>query len=164
MWFCQERKVKLCFVFTHLQTLSIQWWQKALKSTFWYQFGWPWPSFKITVVWEIRNLCAHFYATLSIDLDEIWCVASVCWFVKLKLNLFPTIDIQVRNNTCMISQNIPSTLASVGTPVNQFCFKLGMMMTCLNSTIWFQFDLKDLELQSRSQVYGNARTSAIILL
>ena len=28
-------------------------------------------SFKVTVVWEIKNFCVHFLANVSTDLDEI---------------------------------------------------------------------------------------------
>ena len=44
---------------------------RLLNTTFWYQFGWFLSSFKITVVWKIKNFCTHFLANFSIDLDEI---------------------------------------------------------------------------------------------
>ena len=34
--------------------------KKPLNSTFWYQFGWPWPAFKITVVENIKTSVAIF--------------------------------------------------------------------------------------------------------
>ena len=39
-------------------------WQRPLNSTFWYQFKWPWPSFKVTGVWEIRNFCILLLANV----------------------------------------------------------------------------------------------------
>ena len=35
---------------------NLVWWYRPLTSTFWSQIWWPWPSFKVTVVWEIKNL------------------------------------------------------------------------------------------------------------
>ena len=39
---------------------NLVWWQRPLSSTCWYQFGWPWPSSKVTVVWEIKELWCPF--------------------------------------------------------------------------------------------------------
>ena len=50
---------------------------KSLCSPLWYQFGWPWPSFKVTVKWEIKNFGVCFHTNLSINLDEIWSVATI---------------------------------------------------------------------------------------
>ena len=35
--------------------------KRSPKSTFWYQFRWPWPI-KVTVVCDVKNFCAHFLA------------------------------------------------------------------------------------------------------
>ena len=48
----------------------------------WYQFGWPWPSFKVTIVWEMNNFGVHFLSKVIIDSDEIQYVATTCWFVE----------------------------------------------------------------------------------
>ena len=45
---------------------------------FLHQFG----SFKVTVAWEIDNFGIPFPADLEIDLDEMECVATTCWFVE----------------------------------------------------------------------------------
>ena len=55
---------------------------ETLGTTFLYQFGWPWPSLKVTVVWEIRNFGIHFLTNLSIDFNEIQYVATTFWFVQ----------------------------------------------------------------------------------
>ena len=52
----------------------------------WYQFGWPWPSFKVTVVWEIKT-CFHFLENIAVDLDEILYVATTSWFVEANAKL-----------------------------------------------------------------------------
>ena len=61
---------------------NLVWRWRPLSSTFWYQFWWPLPSFKVTVVLEINNLGVHFLANLCIHLDEILYVATTCWFVE----------------------------------------------------------------------------------
>ena len=53
-----------------------------------YQFGLPWPSFKVTVVWDIKNIYFHFLANLRIDLDEIQYVATTCSFVEAQVRFF----------------------------------------------------------------------------
>ena len=39
-------------------------------------------SFKVTVVWEMKNFSVHFLRNIAIDLDEIECVTTTCWSVK----------------------------------------------------------------------------------
>ena len=43
-----------------------------------YQFGWLWSSFKVTVVWVIKNCGVHFLRNFAVDLDEIHYV-SLWW-------------------------------------------------------------------------------------
>ena len=47
-----------------------------------YQFWWPYPSYKVIVVWKIKKFGVLFLSDLSIDLDEIQYVATACWFVE----------------------------------------------------------------------------------
>ena len=37
-------------------------------------FKWPWPLFKVAVLWEIKSIFAHFLANFSIDLHNMWSV------------------------------------------------------------------------------------------
>ena len=57
--------------FTYWFLSNLIWWQKLLKSIFWYKLRWPWPSYKVIVVWEIKTFGHHFLAKFLIDLDEI---------------------------------------------------------------------------------------------
>ena len=68
------------------------WWQRPLSSTFWYQFGWPWTLFKVTVEWKFS---VHFLANVGFDLDEIQYVAATCLF-KFMLKIFSTSTVQGR--------------------------------------------------------------------
>ena len=43
--------------FTDRFLLNLVWWRRPLSPPFWYQFLWPWFSFKVTVVQEIKNCC-----------------------------------------------------------------------------------------------------------
>ena len=76
---------------------DLVWWLRPLSSTCWYQFGWAWPSFKVTVVWEVKNLCTHFFQKFCcwFGWNSLCCPnLLVCW--KLMLNLFYTSIIQGR--------------------------------------------------------------------
>ena len=72
-------------VFRYPRTNVFQtWWgdKRQLSSTFLYQFRWPWPSYKVAVVWKIKNFCIHFLENLSIALHAIQSAATTCWFVE----------------------------------------------------------------------------------
>ena len=42
--------------FTDWSFSNLVWWQTLLNCVFWYGFGWPWPSFKVKVLWEIETI------------------------------------------------------------------------------------------------------------
>ena len=44
------------------------------------QFAWPWPLFKVTSVWEIKNFCTIFVANFSTSFLKH--AATACWNVK----------------------------------------------------------------------------------
>ena len=75
--------------------LNLVWWKRSLSCTFWYQFVWPWPSFKVTVVWEINNFCIVFspfeYGEYRMDLCNEFCMSI---HVKLILILSCPFSIQ----------------------------------------------------------------------
>ena len=86
MWFRLKKKSALAYI--HTFTLIMDWFLSNLyddkhdkaRATFWYQFGWHWFSFKVTVVTEIKNFGVHFLANLRIDLDKISRLPHpLCW-------------------------------------------------------------------------------------
>ena len=48
--------------------------------------GRPWPSFKVTVVWEIINICAYFLRKFTVGMREIECVASSIGLLEVMLS------------------------------------------------------------------------------
>ena len=93
-------------------SFNLVWW-------FWYQFGWLWPSFKVTVVWEIKSFNVYYLANLSFNLDEIhnqmvcW---SPCWIY------FAQVLLKGDNSANKDSWNLelPLTWSCVRTLVNWF--------------------------------------------
>ena len=61
---------------------NLVWWERLLSFTFWCQFGCPWPSFKVTVVWEIKNFNVQILRNFAVILDTIQSVTTTCWFVE----------------------------------------------------------------------------------
>ena len=112
------KNLKRWLVFRHLERYFFR---------TWYQFEWPWLSFKITVIWKIKNFGVHFLANLSIDLDEIQCVIITCWFVGVHatyiLRMFYSRDMMCQDTCEMI------------------CFKLGMMLNTTTKLYTVNFDL-----------------------
>ena len=43
---------------------------------------WPWPSFKVKAVWEIRNYCAYLLTNFAVGMNEIQDVATTWYFVE----------------------------------------------------------------------------------
>ena len=90
------------------------------NSTFWYKFGWPWPSFKVTDVWEVKNLCTYFLAKFKLILKKLT-------FLSM-LNLFCTISTQGRE--FYICDFVKYTFV-IGLPSDTYesiCFKLNRLL------------------------------------
>ena len=102
-------------MFTEQFLSNLVGWQRLLNATFCYQFGWPWPSFKVTVVWEIKHFC------MSCKFCDLFGWNVVCCH-KLLLKLFYMRKIQwgelCLNDFIIIC--VPLTLACVGTLVSRF--------------------------------------------
>ena len=87
------------------------------KLYIWYQFGWHWPSFKVTVVWEIKNIGVHLLR------NSLCCQKSV-GVLKLLLNLFCTSNIHGRELCWHFVFNVCLTLCCVRTLVKWFVSNL----------------------------------------
>ena len=134
---------------THIHTLLTVasfkpvWWWRPLSSTFLSEFAWPWPSFKVTVVWEKKNSGLHFLflflflvANISIDLDEIRYVATTCWFVEaLARFIFAQVIFKGETSADVILWNI-----STGTYGNRFGSNSVWCSTLLNPTVWCWYE------------------------
>ena len=46
-----------------------------------YQCEQPWPSIKVTIIWESENFCTHFVTNFY--LDEIWYITMTYWSVQV---------------------------------------------------------------------------------
>ena len=99
--------LKCWLVFIRLQTKFFQtcyiWWKRPLSPTFWCQFGLPRPSFKVTVVWEIKNFVCLIFSQIQV---LIWMKLSLLpppvGLLKLMLNLFCTILFKGENSADMM--------------------------------------------------------------
>ena len=80
-WFCQNKTLTLACIhtFTGRFLSNWMWWKTPLNCTVSYQCEWPWPFLKITVTWEIRNLCTLFLANVWL----IWMKCVLPWPVAL---------------------------------------------------------------------------------
>ena len=115
-------------------------WYRPLSWTFLYQFGWPWPSFKVTVVWEIRNFGVRFIANLGTDLAEIQYVATPFGFIEAHAKFILHKSYR-RERTCSeaILWNLHLTSSFVRTLENWFVSHLVWCLTLLNSSVWVEF-------------------------
>ena len=132
-----KKSALACILTFNDQFLSILFvWERSVNSRFWYQFVWPWPSFKVTVVWE-NNFCAHFLTNFCIDMDKIQCAAATCWLLKCMQCLFSRFMFKGENFTYAIySIHILVILAYVLALVNWFISNL----VWLKYTEWFHFE------------------------
>ena len=138
----------------------IYWWRR-LNSKFWFQFGWPWPSFKVTVLWELNNFCIYFLVNFSICFDEIQYAAATGWFLEAHAK-FILHNILFKAGNYLIFMTCAFSSGLYLDDFKPVCSNLVWYYAQLNSTVWFQF--KILDLYSRSQGYGKAKTCATILL
>ena len=93
-----------CFALAYIQTFRNQmfsnlvvWW-RPLCTTFWYQFGWPWLSFKVTVVWEIKTSVSILSEISLLIWMKFTILPQPVGLLKLLLNLVFTIKIQMRKH------------------------------------------------------------------
>ena len=137
-------------VFRHLQIDFFQTW--LISSTFWYQFRWSWPSFKVTVRREIENFGVHFHR--NFDLDDILYVAITSWFVEAKF--FAQVLSQGENSADAILWTLLTQFYNI---YHQHCPLLGHLWTDLfetwcdvkhNYTLQSDSSLNDLDVHTRS--------------
>ena len=95
----------------------------------WYQFVWSWSSFKVTVVWESKTLCAHLLTNVSADLDEIQYGATTCWFVEAPVQFLLHNQYSKERTVLRWSDEI---LACVLMLMKLACFKPGLMIETAN--------------------------------
>ena len=81
-----EENVKYLELRLWMRLLLLLLWWRPLSSACWYHFWWPWPSFKVTVVWE-NNFCVHFIRNFSVDLDEIQYLATTGWLAEARAKI-----------------------------------------------------------------------------
>ena len=80
----KQKKIALACIWAFLDNFlsNIACWLSPLNSTFLYQFGWPWSSFKVSVVWESNIFWTLFCCKFLNQLNEIKHGATTCWFVE----------------------------------------------------------------------------------
>ena len=103
-----------------------------------YQFEWPWPSFKITIVWR---LCTHFLTNFSINLDDMWYATMTCWSVQAFATFFAWLIFIGENLHDFIKNMVTWHICLYGMHSDAFepnSFKLGTMID-LHSTFLNQF-------------------------
>ena len=95
MWVYEKKRKK----FSIRLYAQMVWWSRPPSSMCWYQFGWHWPSFKVTAVWETIIFCVHSLKNFAFHLDETQYVATTCLVVEthaVMLNWFCTNTIRGR--------------------------------------------------------------------
>ena len=129
-------------IFRHLQTDFFQIWDDDrdyyVLHLYIHQFGWPWPSFKVSVVWETKN--ASIFSETS---QSIWIKFSLLpqpvW-LKLMVNLFCANNIQGRQLCwCNVIKCIVNIIM-YWNGCELICFKLGIMLDMIKLYTLFQFE------------------------
>ena len=65
---CKRKTILGCaWIFTDQFLSNLIWWQISVNSAGWYQFEWPWPSLKITVLWKSEMFGVHFFHNFSMN-------------------------------------------------------------------------------------------------
>ena len=134
-------KLEYWLVFRHLLTSSFKLGMMIgpLIPTLWYQFGWLWPSFKVTVVWGIKDFGCPFSCKLKFQFG--WnsvCCLELLVLLKLMLNHFALVLFKGESPADVILWNRFNIIMCQET-CELICFKLGMM---LNTIEWWWYSLK----------------------
>ena len=96
------------------------------------QFWWPWPSFKVTFVWEIRKTLVFIFSQIFVSIwMEFSMLTQPVGLLKLILNLFYTSNIQGRVLCRYDFMNYTFNINMFQDTCEPICFKVGVM---LNST------------------------------
>ena len=168
-----------CFALAYIQTFRNQmfsnlvvWW-RPLCTTFWYQFGWPWLSFKVTVVWEIKTSVSILSEISLLIWMKFTILPQPVGLLKLLLNLVFTIKIQMRKHCWWCFIFYGGGKKKKKKKIYIYGRVSGHLWTDLIQT-WhdarqdksLQYDssFNDLEIHSRSQGYGKAWTCSVSLL
>ena len=86
---CLPKNLMLaCFwTFTDQFVSNLVWWQTPLNCVVWYQFDWPWPSFKVTVARKQKLLHSFSHKFLS-QFGWNLSTAMAYWFVQAHGNFW----------------------------------------------------------------------------
>ena len=114
-------------------------------STFWYHFEWPWPSFKATVVWEIKSVCNIFSQISQSILIKFSMLPKLGGLLKVMQNLFCTMNIRGRVLYLYDFHEMYlwywSASGLFGTKIFQSCQMLGMMKLYSIISVWMTLTL-----------------------
>ena len=120
------------------------WWERRLHSVFWGQFGWPWPSFKVTFMWGIQNFGVYFLTNLCVNfLNEIQWIATTCWGIETHTKLILHKSYSRENSDDMILMKCTLNIVLCLDSCEPICFKLDMTLNSnkLSSLIWIRMTL-----------------------
>ena len=72
--------------FTDWFVSNLVWRWTPLNSTFWCQFEWPWPTFKVTVVWE-KKVCSFSWICYSVWMKLLISLLLSIWSLVCTINI-----------------------------------------------------------------------------